>query len=205
MVDDPKSVALHLAHNTMPTPPHAAVLERATAYHAWLTGTKAPAAAATPAAGASGVAPKPAAAATGATGGKPAAAAAGPKPATPPSGKPAGVKPGPKPGPKATSAKPPSTGNPNDQVKGTNGVHTQKEVRDVLRLIVAQDTVEGLGKQEVFNILDQVGGVQNVGELKPDDYDTTYDLAVAKLQEHGIEVPGATAAEAAPEDFDPTA
>jgi hypothetical protein len=139
--------------------------------------------AATPAAAAAkpatAAAAKPAAAAA-----KPAAAAAKPTVTVPP-GKPA-TKPA---AAKAAAAAP----------KTQVGKYTEDQVRAKIREVASN---EALGKQEALDILDENGNVQNVSQLKPENYDKVYEACQAALNA----IPGAEEPEAAAGDeFDPTA
>lgn len=115
------------------------------------------------------VPPKPArAAAAPAAGNKPAPAAnkaaAAPAAATP--AKPA----------KAAAAAPAAA-------KAPNGKYTSEQVRDIIRKVATNPT---LGKQSALDILDQDGGgVTNVTNLKPENFDAVYDACNALLSSEG--------------------
>jgi hypothetical protein len=180
---DHKVKALELANQFTGEAPEK-IVARATAYHAFLTGG----AAAKPAAAAAATKPattKPATTKPAAT----APAAAG-KPATvtAPAGKPATTKP--------AATKPAATA-PKAQV----GKYTEDQVRAKIREVASN---EALGKQEALDILDENGNVQNVSQLKPENYDKVYEACQAALNA----IPGSEAtddAAGAGEEFDPTA
>jgi len=177
--------ALQIASNH-PTPGDPqTVVARAQAYHAFLTGAA--------------VAGKPAAA--GAPAGKPATAPAGGKPATAgaPAGKPATAPAGKAPAGKPAAGKAPA--NPG-AAKAPGGVHTQAEVRDAIRSVVA---VGAEGKEAAFAVLrDEGGGAGQVGALKPEFYDAVWEACQNIITEAGQ--PGGDAeVEAAAEFDDPTA
>jgi hypothetical protein len=149
--------------------------------------------------GAKGVADKPASAPA-----KPAAAATG-KPAAP--------------APAATAAKPAAAAKPalnaaqrqaakaaapapTKAAAAQAGKYSEEQIREIVRRVVA---TTGLGKQSAFEVLQDEGGVQSVGALKPADYDKVYEACNNLLTggEGGAEVE--VSADAAEDEFDPTA
>lgn len=181
-----KVKALELSNQHAATPDE--IVARATVYHAFLSGANA-AGKATPPTGKPG--------ATGAvTNGKPGATAG--KPGTPaPTGKP---------GATAGKGATPPTGKPGagkPATKAPGGKHTVDEVRGLVRQV---STTEGLGKQSALDILDEEAGVQNVTNLKAEDYDKVYEACVVALNGAGVTLEGSEPNTGdATDDFDPTA
>lgn len=171
-----KLKALELAAQT--GEPHATVVARANAYHAFLTG-----AAAAPAAAAAG--PKPAA-----------ANVAGPKPGDAPkapgASKPgvAGAKAPAAAAPKPAAAKPDAKAGasaapiPAD-TKAPGGTFTYGDVVGKLREV---QHAPGLGKDKAFAILASAGGkVTSVRDLKPANYDAVVAACAAALNPEAAE------------------
>lgn len=148
--------ALELA-NAYPGSGPADVVERAHAYHAFLSGS----------ATAGAVPPKPATA--GAKSGTVT------KPGTTPPA--AGAKPPTKP----AAAKPPAA--PAAAAKAPGGKYNQDQVRGLIREVAK---MPGEGQQSAKDILmNDGGGVQTVSQLKPEHYDAVYEACQQVLSEAG--------------------
>lgn len=158
MSDDPKHRALELA-NIHGGGTAAEVVARASAYHAFLTGSGGGAPSGKPAA-------KPAA--------QPATQAA--KPAAP-AAKPAGTaaaKPAPQAAKPAALAAKPKSAAPPAQV----GKYSIDHIRAIIQKVVK---APGLGKQAAAELLDTEGGVKRISDLKPADYDKVYEACENEL------------------------
>ena len=200
-VSDPhRLTALELANHHVGEAPNQ-IVDRAHAYHAFLTGkatgkpatagtTQTAAAAAQPAAAATGkpataTTTKPAAATATPT--KPAAAKATPAPGTKPATptKPAAAAPKPAATkPAATATAPVAGQNPPDDTKDPNGKNTFKNVSDALRAVKNAQGVEAAKA-----IMKKFGGAGWLRDVKPPLYD-----AVVGACEQVLKPPKATAA-----------
>lgn len=81
--------------------------------------------------------------------------------------------------------------------KAAGGKYNSEQVRDIVRKVA---TTPSLGKQSALDILDQDGGgVTNVTNLKPENFDKVYEACQALLSSEG----GGETADA--DEFDPTA
>jgi hypothetical protein len=82
--------------------------------------------------------------------------------------------------------------------KAPGGKFNSEQVRDIIRKVA---TNPSLGKQSALDILDQDGGgVTNVTNLKPENFDKVYEACQALLSSEGGNEP-----DAAVDEFDPTA
>ena len=200
-VSDPHRLTdLELANHHVGEAPNQ-IVDRAHAYHAFLTGkaTGKPATAGTTQTAAAAAAAQPAAAATGkpatapttkpATATKPAAAKATPAPGTKPAAttttKPAAAAPKPAATkPAATATAPVAGQNPPDDTKDPNGKNTFKNVSDALRAVKNAQGVEAAKA-----IMKKFGGAGWLRDVKPPLYD-----AVVGACEQVLKPPKATAA-----------
>lgn len=66
--------------------------------------------------------------------------------------------------------------------KAPGGKHTLDDVRAIIREVA---TNAALGKTEAKTILDEEGGVTNVADLKPDNYDAVYEACQVALNNAG--------------------
>jgi membrane protein involved in colicin uptake len=62
--------------------------------------------------------------------------------------------------------------------KAPGGKHTIEEVRSILRDVA---TNPALGKASALAILDENGGVDHLGKLKPENFDAVYEAAQVEL------------------------
>jgi len=104
-----------------------------------------------------------------------------------PAGAAPGGTPGGKPAAKPAAGKGASGSAPSGQTKGPGGKHTQDEVRDIIRRVVIEKGNEstggkkGEGTKLALNLLDEIGNVTNVGQLKPEFYDAVYEACAGLL------------------------
>ena len=193
MIDPDKVKALELAVQNGGT--HAEVVERATAFHSFLTGE-------------STAKPKAATAGTTGTTGKPAAAGAGTgtagKPTTAPKATPAtGTKPA---AAAAGAAKPAATGaaksaEPKGDTKDPKGTYSFDDVKvalqKVMKSVPGDNDKHDKGRKLAYDILAaKGGGVKGVRDLKPPLYDAVVNACTEAVK------PKAVAAATAPVEDD---
>jgi len=98
--------------------------------------------------------------------------------------KPTPAAPGGKPASKPAAGKGAASAPPAGSAKGPGGTRTQDEVRDIVRRVVTETKDpkdKDAGKKAALNVLDEIGNVTNVGNLKPELYDAVYEACAGLL------------------------